>query len=71
VYAQQKSKDDIEHQKKADHIVDVVLSRLDQDGDGRVSKKEFETAGLDSLPNFETLGAEGHHYDIESGAHRP
>ena len=23
--------------------------------------------GLSGLPNFEELGAEGHHYDVESG----
>ena len=59
--------DEVEHQKKADHIVDIVLQRLDLDRDGRVSPEELETVGLDGLPNFHDLGAEGHHYDVESG----
>ncbi|KAF8899263.1 hypothetical protein BD779DRAFT_1487804, partial [Infundibulicybe gibba] len=49
-------KDDVEHQLKADHIVNR----------GRVTPEEFEKVGLDGLPNFDALGAEGHHYDIES-----
>lgn len=32
---------------------------------------EFEAAGLAALPNFDELGAEGHHYDVESGAYQP
>ena len=60
--------DDIEHMKKAEYIVKEVLKKLDSDQDGRVSQREFTTAGLDALPNFEGMGAEGHHYDVESGA---
>ncbi|KAH9486439.1 putative calcium-binding protein [Psilocybe cubensis] len=66
VYSQKKSKDDIEHQKKADHIVSVVLQKLDLNGDGLVSPEELEKVGLAGLPNFDGLGAEGHHYDVES-----
>ncbi|PPQ69440.1 hypothetical protein CVT25_004832 [Psilocybe cyanescens] len=66
VYSQKKSKDDIEHQKKADHIVTAVLQRLDLNGDGLVSPEELEKVGLAGLPNFDGLGAEGHHYDVES-----
>ncbi|CCM03666.1 uncharacterized protein FIBRA_05810 [Fibroporia radiculosa] len=66
VYSQKKSKDDIEHQKKADHIVNTVLGRLDKDKDGKVTLEEFLSVGLDGLPNFDDLGAEGHHYDVES-----
>ncbi|KAF7302661.1 Precursor to secretory protein [Mycena chlorophos] len=66
VYSQKKSKDDEEHQKKADHISSTVLKLLDKDGDGQISPEEFEAVGLDGLPNFESLGAEGHHYDVES-----
>lgn len=62
-----KLKDEVEHQKKADHIVNTVLSLLDKDGDGKITMEEFKVVGLDGLPNFEDLGAEGHHYDIESG----
>jgi len=66
VYSTKKSKDEVEHQKKADHIVNSVLQLLDLDGDGRVSPEELEKVGLDGLPNFNDLGAEGHHYDVES-----
>lgn len=66
VYSQKKSKDDEEHQKKADHISGTVLNLLDTNRDGKVSPEEFEAVGLDGLPNFDSMGAEGHHYDIES-----
>ncbi|KAF9003770.1 hypothetical protein BDZ89DRAFT_1080858 [Hymenopellis radicata] len=66
VYSQKKSKDDIEHQKKADTIVKVVLDRLDKNHDGKITVEEFGLVGLEGLPNFDSLGAEGHHYDIES-----
>ena len=59
--------DDVEHQKKADHIVDTVLQLLDKDNDGKITVDELKVVGLDGLPNFEDLGAEGHHYDVESG----
>lgn len=61
------NQDDIEHQKKADHIVATVLEHIDTDHDEKISPEELETAGLDGLPNFDDLGAEGHHYDVESG----
>ncbi|KAH9897905.1 hypothetical protein C8Q73DRAFT_377217 [Cubamyces lactineus] len=66
IYSQKKSKDDIEHKKKADHIVQEVLRRLDRNRDGKISLEEFEAVGLEGLPNFDDLGAEGHHYDVES-----
>ncbi|KAF8665328.1 hypothetical protein AX16_000347 [Volvariella volvacea WC 439] len=67
VYSQKKSKDEIAHQQKADHIVNTVLSRIDLNKDGRITLDELEKVGLDGLPNFdESLGAEGHHYDVES-----
>ncbi|KAG6817585.1 hypothetical protein H0H87_006962 [Tephrocybe sp. NHM501043] len=66
VYSTKKSKDEIAHQEKANHIVDTVLKTLDLDNDGRVSAFELKTVGLDGLPNFDNLGAEGHHYDVES-----
>jgi hypothetical protein len=58
--------DDEKHQAKADHIVNTVLQVVDKDRDGKISMQEFQDAGLDSLPNFDD--AEGHHYDVESGA---
>lgn len=62
--------DEIEHQKKAETIVNTVLDLVDKDKDGRISLTEFENVGLDGLPNFDELGAEGHHYDVESGMYR-
>ncbi|KAJ6623059.1 precursor to secretory protein Ssp120 [Mycena sp. CBHHK59/15] len=66
IYSQKKSKDDEEHQKKADHISGAVLNLLDKNRDGKVTPEEFEQVGLEGLPNFDFMGAEGHHYDIES-----
>ncbi|KAF8559911.1 hypothetical protein OG21DRAFT_1593949 [Imleria badia] len=66
VYSQKRSKDEIEHQKKADLVVDTVLKLMDKDGDGKVSPEEFEEAGFKGLPSFDEIGAEGHHYDVES-----
>ncbi|KAF9524083.1 hypothetical protein CPB83DRAFT_861855 [Crepidotus variabilis] len=66
VYSQKLSKDDEEHQKKAEHIVKTVLEHIDLNKDGLVSPEELEKVGLDGLPNFDGLGAEGHHYDVES-----
>lgn len=60
-------KDEVEHQKKADHIVNTVLQAIDLDHDGVITADELERVGLDGLPNFENMGAEGHHYDVESG----
>jgi hypothetical protein len=40
---------------------------MDSNKDGKVSLEEFEKQGLDALPNFSHLGADGHHYDMESG----
>ena len=62
--------DEVEHQKKAETIVNTVLSLVDKNKDGRISLEEFKTIGLDGLPNFDELGAEGHHYDVESGGYR-
>lgn len=53
--------------QKADTIVKVVLDRMDKDRDNKISVQEFQVVGLEGLPNFDNLGAEGHHYDIESG----
>jgi hypothetical protein len=47
-----------------------VLNLVDKNKDGRISLEEFKAVGLDGLPNFDELGAEGHHYDVESGAYR-
>ena len=39
--------------------------------DGVIQPEELEKIGLSGLPNFEELGAEGHHYDVESGLFPP
>ena len=59
--------DEIEHAGKAEFIVKTVLKRLDKNGDGVITLDELESVGLDGLPNFEVMGVEGHHYDVESG----
>ncbi|KAN0135618.1 hypothetical protein V8E53_006509 [Lactarius tabidus] len=66
VYSQKKSKDDEEHQQKATLIVETVFKAIDTNKDGKITLAEFEAAGLAALPSFENLGAEGHHYDVES-----
>jgi len=63
------AKDDEEHQQKAKLVVDTVFEAIDKDKDGKITLEEFEAVGLDALPSFENLGAEGHHYDVESGAY--
>lgn len=66
-YSQKKSPDEEAHQKKADHIVNTVLGIMDKNKDGQISLDEFVASGVQALPSFEGLGAEGHHYDVESG----
>ncbi|KAG8967963.1 hypothetical protein FRC03_008984 [Tulasnella sp. 419] len=65
-YSKAKSSDKEQHSAKAKTIVDAVLKIMDTNGDGHVSLEEFEIAGLEALPDFTSLGAEGHHYDVES-----
>jgi hypothetical protein len=60
VYSQAKSADEEAHKKKADTIVNTVLAKLDKDRNGKVSLAELEAGGLDALPSFAHLGAEGH-----------
>ncbi|KAF8131644.1 hypothetical protein EV363DRAFT_1330615 [Boletus edulis] len=66
VYSQKKSKDEVEHHKKADLVVDTILKLMDKNGDGQVTPEEFKAAGFSGLPSFDDIGAEGHHYDVES-----
>ncbi|EIM92397.1 uncharacterized protein STEHIDRAFT_164684 [Stereum hirsutum FP-91666 SS1] len=66
VYSQKKSKDDEEHKAKAKVIVDTIMNALDKNKDEVVTMEEFESVGLAALPNFDNMGAEGHHYDVES-----
>ncbi|KAL5533741.1 hypothetical protein ACEPAG_201 [Sanghuangporus baumii] len=65
-YSQKKSADEEAHQKKAEHIVSTVLNIMDKDSDGKISLEEFLEKGVKALPSFDGLGAEGHHYDVES-----
>jgi Ca2+-binding EF-hand superfamily protein len=44
-----------------------LLKIYDLDKDGKISADELEKVGINKLPNFDNLGAEGHHYDVESG----
>lgn len=71
VYSQKLSADDKAHQAKANIIVETVLRNVDKNDDGKITPEELEEAGLNSLPNFKELGAEGHHYDVESGQFHP
>ena len=68
VYSQKKSKDEQAHQEKADHIVNSILILMDANKDGKIQLEEFEATGVDALPSFENMGADGHHYDVESRA---
>ena len=40
---------------------------MDKNKDGKIQLEEFLEKGVKALPSFEGLGAEGHHYDVESG----
>lgn len=47
--------------------MNAVLQILDKNHDGYVDVLELEKVGVGALPSFEHMGAEGHHYDVESG----
>jgi len=65
-YAQASSPDKQVHDAKAKTIVEAVLKAIDKNGDGVISAAELRQVGLDGLPDFSAMGAEGHHYDVES-----
>jgi hypothetical protein len=44
---------------------------MDKNKDGKIQLEEFENFGYKGLPNFDDMGAEGHHYDVESGTFNP
>lgn len=44
-----------------------ILNIVDKNKDGKITLEEFEEVGVRGLPSFEHEGAEGHHYDVESG----
>ena len=64
--SQKKSPNEAAHTEKAQRIVREVLAKMDTNRDGVISLEEFEAAGLEGLPDYTSLGAEGHHYDEES-----
>ena len=66
-YSKSRSPNDEVHDAKAKKIVADVLKIMDQNGDGVISLEEFVAVGVDGLPDFSAMGAEGHHYDTESG----
>jgi hypothetical protein len=50
------------HTKKAKEIVKVVLEKLDTNGDGFLTMREFVAGGVGGLPNFKGVEHLGHHY---------
>ena len=66
-YSKDKTPDKQQHDAKATRIVEEVLKAIDRNEDGFITLAEFEVAGLEGLPDFSSWGAEGHHYDVESG----
>ncbi|KIL71409.1 hypothetical protein M378DRAFT_154971 [Amanita muscaria Koide BX008] len=66
VYSQKTSKDDEEHKQKADRVTQGLLDAFDLNKDGVITLDELKKVGLDNMPNFDNIGAEGHHYDVES-----
>ncbi|KWU44074.1 hypothetical protein RHOSPDRAFT_18556 [Rhodotorula sp. JG-1b] len=53
------------HTQQANEILDAVLEKLDQNGDGLLTMREFVDGGVGGLPNFKGVEHLGHHY----GAH--
>lgn len=50
------------HTEKAKEIVNTVLKKLDVNGDGVLTMREFVAGGVGGLPNFEGVEHLGHHY---------
>ncbi|KAM0754965.1 hypothetical protein T439DRAFT_377365 [Meredithblackwellia eburnea MCA 4105] len=53
------------HTAKAREIVQAVLAKLDKNGDGVLTMREFVAGGVGGLPNFQGVEHLGHHYDAE------
>ena len=66
-YSKKKTPSEEAQQEKANKIVQAVLDKLDTNHDGMINIQEFEAGGWDGLQSFKDLGADGHHYDVESG----
>ena len=50
------------HTEKAKEIVKEVLAKLDTNGDGVLTMREFVAGGVGGLPNFKGVEHLGHHY---------
>ncbi|QRV94909.1 calcium binding protein [Ceratobasidium sp. AG-Ba] len=66
VYSKKKTPSQEAQAAKAAQVADAVLAAYDTNKDGFITMEEFLIKGLDGLPDFSSLGAEGHHYDVES-----
>ncbi|CCO32716.1 putative calcium-binding protein C613,03 [Rhizoctonia solani AG-1 IB] len=66
IYSKRKTPSEEAQAAKAKQVADAVLAAMDTNGDGFITMEEFLAKGLDALPDFSALGAEGHHYDVES-----
>jgi len=53
------------HTETAKEIVKIVLAKLDTNGDGVLTMREFVAGGVGGLPNFKGVEHLGHHYDAE------
>ncbi|GAA5903523.1 nucleobindin SSP120 [Sporobolomyces salmoneus] len=53
------------HTEQAKEIVTKVLEKLDENGDGVLTMREFVAGGVGGLPNFKGVEHLGHHYDAE------
>ncbi|KAH8921103.1 hypothetical protein BT69DRAFT_1298898 [Atractiella rhizophila] len=54
-----------DHERKSKEILERVLARLDKNGDGLVTRREFVEGGMGGLPDFKNMKGLGHHYDTE------
>jgi len=50
------------HTDQAKEIVTAVLEKLDTNGDGVLTMREFVAGGVGGLPNFKGVDHLGHHY---------
>lgn len=50
------------HTEQAKEIVTKVLEKLDENGDGVLTMREFVAGGVGGLPNFKGVDHLGHHY---------
>ncbi|KAG9098297.1 hypothetical protein FRC06_006554 [Ceratobasidium sp. 370] len=66
VYSKRKTPSEEAQVAKAAQVADAVLAAFDTNKDGFITMEEFLAKGLNGLPDFGSLGAEGHHYDVES-----